>query len=483
MKRPSSLVNTCAPFAIALALVLSACDAYVAPPDHQSDRDPTGAPGITNVQASRLSVAPPDGFVEAAPTYIAFAKNNKMGALASAVEARGGTMPFSHAGTGFVVIAGVSADDAAALAAQGLVSDIQADPAFPMELPAASTPDQASIDSPTNPAAAFFFPRQWNMRTIGADDAWAAGKLGSGAVTVAILDTGIGYEHPDLQGRVDLDRSISFVPNDDVYTAFYFPGRHPITDIGYHGTHVAATVASNGIAAAGVTSQTTLMGVKVCSVVSGNCPGSAVFAGLLYAADNGADIINMSLGGSFMKRDYPGYVGYLNKIFSYISRQGALVVVSAGNDAVDLDHDGNSFKTYCNVAGVLCVSATGPTAAASINGPWTEIDAPAAYTNYGRSAINVAAPGGNTGASVSAACSPTSLLVPICQTGTYVVGISGTSMAAPHASGLAALLSAEGYNASRIITKMQQSADDLGQRGTDPFYGKGRINVAKALGI
>src|SRR5690606_15946941 len=96
-------------------------------------------------------------------------------------------------------------------------------------------------NSPDEPAAADFYPRQWHLKTIQAEDAWDAGHLGSPDVTVAILDTGIDYRHADLAGLVDLDRSVSFATADDPYVRFYFPGAHLVADIGYHGTHVAAT--------------------------------------------------------------------------------------------------------------------------------------------------------------------------------------------------------------------------------------------------
>jgi subtilisin family serine protease len=173
----------------------------------------------------------------------------------------------------------------------------------------------------------------------------------------------------------------------------------------------------------------------------------------------------------------------LNRAVSYAHRQRATVVVSAGNDTADLDHDGNAFKVFCSSPTVVCVAATGPTGSGSVNGPFIGVDTPAPYSNYGRSAISVAAPGGNQ-RPVWAACSRTSLVQPVCQTGNFVVGVSGTSQAAPHATGLAALLVEKiGKNPDRIWSLLQQSADDLGQPGTDPYYGKGRINVARALGL
>ena len=410
------------------------------------------------------------------------------------VDKLGGTITYSH-DIGIAFVTGLSDDAAAALGGHKGVQEMMLDTAIEMD-PLADAPSVDSVDavpaSPDNPADAFFFARQWNMRAIDADDAWAMGQLGSSDVTVAILDTGIDYTYPDLDGLVDLDRSISFVPEDDFYVGLFFPGKHPVTDIHYHGTHVAATVASNGFVAAGVTSQTTLMGVKVCSAVLGFCPGSAVIAGVLHAADAGADIANMSLGGGFLKKDYPGYVGFLNRIFNYANSKGTLVVVSAGNDAIDLDHDGNFYSTYCNTPNTVCVSATGPGYSDNYRlGPWYDVDTLANYSNYGRSAINVAAPGGNVyldengvlrGGFVYAACSQTSLVVPICQTGNYIIGLAGTSMASPHAAGVAALIAEDvGSQPGRIKTKLQQTADDLGQRGTDPAYGKGRVNAYNAV--
>src|SRR5690606_3204384 len=136
----------------------------------------------------------------------------------------------------------------------------------------------------------------------------------------------------------------------------------------------------------------------------------------------------------------------------------------------EIGHYPSLYKTYCSTPNNICVSATGPLNY-TLTGPWDEPDAPASYSNFGRSAVNVAAPGGNA-SYVYAACSGFSLVIPICQTGTYIVGATGTSMAAPHASGVAALILAThgSLNPAQLRSALEGTADDLGQPGTDPFY-------------
>jgi subtilisin family serine protease len=424
-----------------------------------------------------------------ADQYLLMFKGSVPARFESDVEKLGGSVVFVHE-VGIAVAAGLSPGAVGDLAEKKYLKSIQPDEVFQLDPMVDLNGVQAvnaRVASPGDPTSAAIFARQWNMLAIDADDAWAVGRLGSSSVTVAILDTGIDYNYPDLLGLVDLSRSVSFIPEDDALVDFFFPGMHHVTDLVYHGTHVAATVASNGLVAAGVTSGTTLMGVKVCSVYGG-CPFSAVIGGILHAADQGADVANMSLGGGFLKMGMGRYVGFINQVFNYANSRGMTVVVSAGNDGWDLDHFPALYKTYCDAPNTICVSATGPTAGEGLVGPWTEVDAPAPYTNFGRSAINVAAPGGtylptSDAGWVWAGCSTTSLVIPACQTGYYIIGMTGTSMAAPHVSGLAALMVEDvGRNPGRIRARIQQSADDLGQRGTDPFYGKGRINVAAAVG-
>jgi len=432
-------------------------------------------------------------------------------AAISELEQNGGRLEGLREDIGFAVVSGISAETAARLRGVAGVTAVEADIEFALEpVVEAEAVDATAvgIQSATAPQTASQFGRQWNMRAVAANGAWAAGFLGSSFVSVAILDTGIDYLWPDLAGRVDLSRSISLRPDEDARLATWFGalGRHPITDLNAHGTLVSTVVASNSGFFAGVTTRTTLFGVKVC-IVFNTCSTAAILNGIVYAVDQGADVINMSLGGAFLKSANPGFVSVINSVFNYANRWGTVIVVAAGNSAADIDHTGNIYFTYCNSPHVVCVSATGPTAAPTSVGPFANPDAVAPYTNFGRSAISLAAPGGGVttaNAFVTGPCSSTSLnwfqpprptptsplpppviVGPLCPLpGLFLVRGAGTSFSSPHVAGAAAQVVAQiGHGKpSQVRSALQSSADDLGQAGTDPFYGKGRLNVARAVG-
>jgi len=247
------------------------------------------------------------------------------------------------------------------------------------------------------------------------------------------------------------------------------------------------------------------MAIKAVGIVP--CQSSSVLRGIYYAANHGADVINISLGTlPFSRAGTRNYIHYVHLYVEYALRKGvSAVVVGAGNDSFDFDHSGNLTQAFCDVPEVICVSATGPTDSGPFFlGPFANIDAPALYTNFGASAIDVAAPGGNVSfdeqgnilgiSFVHSACATTDRefdstgnIVPgFCSSnGFTTAGNIGTSFAAPHVSGLAALLISQlGHGKSaQVRAAIENSADDLGKPGVDPFYGKGRINVARALGL
>jgi subtilisin family serine protease len=470
--------------------------------------------------------------------------------FAARVISLGGTVTASHAGAGYAVVSGLSDDAAAQLAASG-VGDVQPDFAVSLEAPVAAIRADASdvgapsIDSQDAPATAVRFNRQWNMRAINAPAAWAAHKLGSSTVTVAILDTGIDYDLPDLNGLVDLSRSKSFmdtfvgqrddpstptedesdpiVPADDDILKFgVFAGRHPITDFNGHGTNVATMVSSKAVRYAGVTSKTTLIGVKVLGA-NGSGSFSDILNGVLFAADKGADVANMSLGGGFSKSGNGQAIGTINRVFNYARQKGMVIVVSAGNSGIDLKHNGNQYSSYCDAPHVICVASVGPLSGTTTTADplgTSDPDVPAFYTNFGKNNVDVAAPGGNADVAnadvngnlpvtnwpwgpgiaswVWSYCAKQLLIIrrnaldpkkgdlflTTCFTSNVNLllnnGYIGTSQAAPHVAGLAALLIAENGkgNPAAIKKLIQNSGVPI-----DRSFGRSRIDVKKALGL
>ena len=443
---------------------------------------------------------------------VVFAGQQVPASFAERVAQLGGSMEAALDPIGVATVTGLRSGAAAELAADQHVRYLEPDPIDdpPSGYAVADavlerwTPSGtlAAQDATASPTAARFYARQWNMRAVFADKAWEAGHLGSRDVVVAILDTGIDYLHPDLVGLVDLERSTSFVP--EAMPARY-ADRLPFSDLHNHGTFVASIVASNAKIVAGVNRQITLLAVKIADSTNSSSVGRFL-AGIVYAADQGADVINMSIGRERDKSANPGIVAAFERAVNYAYRKGALVISLPFNDAADLDHNGDLVRLPCELANAMCVSATAPTGAAGMEGPWENVDAIAPYTGFGRSAIDVAAPGGAgagmpllfTKVWVPCTTTPT-LSTPrpecrgarkiACEAGDLsncpIAQTLGTSNATPMVAGLAALLVAKhGKGNPRLIrARIIQSADDLGEPGVDPYFGKGRINVARALGV
>ena len=410
------------------------------------------------------------------------------------VAALGGTVDFVADAAGFAGVSGLSAQAAAALSASSGVASVYDD--VVVQLDSRIEPNQAisgdvSAMSPANPAAALGFAAlQWNMRAISAPAAWAAGHLGSATVTAAILDSGIDYDNLDMNGVVDLSRSVSFVPSDDAILTALFPTRHKLDDLAGHGTLVASQVSSNAVVFAGVSSRTRLMGVKVLGFTGSGSLGG-ILAGVIWAADHGADVANMSVGitNGFDKAGNGAILGLFNRVFNYAHRAGMVVVVASGNDGRALDSDGRNYSAFCESPHVICVSGTGPTSGTPFAGPWGNVDAFGDYSNFGKQDVTLSAPGGSDFGYVHALCARHSITVvgnaPTfpCNASLFVLGGVGTSGAAPHVTGVVAQLIAKYGKGkpSQIKQLLLNSVDDLGAPGKDPLYGAGRVNLLKAM--
>jgi subtilisin family serine protease len=467
---------------IVAALALGACQERAAPTD------------VSGQQMLASNAASP----ESSGRYVVVFSAERVPAdFGARVAQLGGSIENALDSIGVATVTGLPDAAAAELAAGADIRAVEPDAITTLEGgdAAEDPPEQAAseivavADAIASPTAAQLYPRQWNLRAVFAPEAWAAGYLGSRDVKVAILDTGIDYLNPDLVGLVDLTHSKSFVP-EDVMPARY-ADRLPFSDLFWHGTAVASVVASNATVLAGMNRFVTLLAVKVADSTNNHTVGRLI-SGIVYAADQGADVINLSRGSQRDKGQSPGFVAAWERAVNYAFRKGALVVSVPFNDAADLDHNGDIVRLPCEAANAICVSATGPTGAAGINGPWVDVDAIAPYSAFGRSAVSVAAPGGAGDVGqfrrmwVLCTTTPTQTTgAPACRARQPVAQGAGTSFAAPHVAGLAALLVAQlGHgNPALIRARILQSADDLGQPGTDPYYGKGRINIARALGL
>jgi serine protease len=279
-----------------------------------------------------------------------------------------------------------------------------------------------------------FRTQQWDLAKMSVGDAWQK-STGTG-VTVAVIDSGVDASHPDLAGHV--------LTGYNVMTG----KAGASTDAFGHGTHVAGTIAAvtgNGVGVASVAPDAKILPIKVLGD-DGKGYMSDTATGIIYAADHGANVINMSLGAT-------SQVAAVTNAIAYARSKGVVVVAAAGNYRAD-----GSPTTWPGAdAGVIGVAATDSN------------DKVAGFSNAG-SYVDVAAPGVNI-----ASTYPVSL-------GSYTM-MSGTSMASPHVAAVAALIEAyrPGLSPDQVEKAIEGTALDLGTTGRDNDYGYGRVNAAAAL--
>ncbi|MFC0625498.1 S8 family peptidase [Kribbella deserti] len=401
-----------------------------------------------------------------------------------AITAGGGTVYASYDAIGVIVAHSTAPDFAGKLrTAPGVqkvgatrTSDIPAAASNPAIPPAASqAPDNMpEISRP-------------DMTQIGADKAWAVNP-GKPSITVAVLDTGVDDQHPDLKANFDASRSASCAYG----KADTRPGAwRPVQE---HGTHVAGTIAAakNGKGMVGVAP-----GVKVSSIRVAE-PGTSLFfpentvCSFMFAADKGVSVTNNSYyvdPWMFVCPDNLDQAAILEAVkrsIDYADRKGVVNVAAAGNEDTDLANKSSDdtspndstpgARTITNdcldlpaeIPGVVAVSAVGM------------LGSKASFSNYGTGKIHVAAPGEGVYSTIPG--------------GRYAAN-SGTSMAAPHVAGVAALLRSADpkLTPAQVRSKLASQANDIacpaasggectGTPENNSYYGEGMVDAAEAVG-
>ncbi|HEX2239938.1 MAG TPA: S8 family serine peptidase [Actinomycetota bacterium] len=294
------------------------------------------------------------------------------------------------------------------------------------------------MDEPNDPYLQF----QWSLYKMGVLKAWEHETGTRSPVTVAVVDSGVESVHPDLIGRII--QGHDFVSADD-----------DPADTNGHGTHVAGIIAAlqdNNFGVAGISWGAKVLAIRACAE-QGTCDAFAVSAGIAEGIVSGARVVNLSLGGGGTSCPAPFLA-----LAQVAAAKGVVLVAASGNSAQD--QNPAMYPAACD--GYLGVGAT------------TNRDKWAPFSSHGPY-VDVSAPGVDIWSTLPAErSSPT----------TPGFGAhSGTSMAAPQVSGLAALLFSAhpDWTAEEVIARILETAVDLGRAGRDDYFGAGRISVARAI--
>jgi lantibiotic leader peptide-processing serine protease len=353
--------------------------------------------------------------------------------------------------------------------------------------PAAGTPVGGATAGP-DPLSGL----QWDMTQIRAFEAHAI-NAGSPNVRVGVVDTGIDGNHLDFvkngRSNVDCTRGADFTaegPGIGIPAA--------CVDNNFHGTHVAGIIAAraNGHGVVGVAPDVTLVPIKVCDA-DGHCYFSDVVQGIAYAGDLALDVINMSFfvdddefqqSTEFKCGSDPEQRAFreaVQRAITYARGQGVTPVAALGNSNANLANPpgGKDCKVVPAMSdGVIGVMSLGPESEK------------AAYSSYGKGWVDVAAPGGNANLSGDKAAYCTRQIVATIP-GNLWGCFQGTSMASPHAAGVAALISSVAgsptrtggwyHDPTRVANRLQNTAVDIGLKGYDMCFGHGRVNALRAV--
>ncbi|WP_189701853.1 S8 family peptidase, partial [Streptomyces chromofuscus] len=439
-----------------------------------------------------------------------------------AIAAAGGTVVITYDTIGVIVAHSANPDFGAQIRTVRGVQSAGATRTAP--LVSAGTTDQGAADYLTAAEAAKVEAAatagsepleadQWDLRAIGADKA-AQINPGSRKVTVAVIDTGVDDTHPDLAPNFSAGQSANCVGGvaDTSEGAW-----RPYTADDYHGTHVAGEIAAarNDIGVAGVAPGVKVSSIKVSDPYNGLFYPESVVCAFVFAADHGVEITNNSyyvdpwLYNCMDDPDQRAIVDAVNRAQLYAQSKGTLHLASAGNSNHDLDADAivddsspddstpvertidphECFDVPTQLPGIVTVSATGVQNLKSY------------YSSYGKGVVDVAAPGGDRLYQIPDTPSKNGRILSTMPNNQYAF-LQGTSMASPHAAGVAALLKSEHPWASpqelQLLLKAQadrtacpESYDQNGDGTQDAvceggtsvngFYGHGIVNALRAV--
>ena len=482
--------------------------------------------------AAGLSLATGAGAADSGSNYLVVYKSQSVPSdAASAIRAAGGSLVYSYGKIGVAVASSSSTSFAGQLRSNSKVEGVAGTAGFATQLPdQADSSDNADAPVPGTPAPGSdsLSGLQWDMDQIHAPEARSING-GSTSVVVGDIDTGLDYTHPDLAPNVDGANSVNCVSGVPV------PGMVAAMDDNGHGTHTAGTIAAarNAIGIVGVAPN-----VKIAGIKAGNASGfffpEAVVCAFMWVGDHHIPVTNNSYFADpwlFNCRNDPEQRAIWNaerRAIKYAQQQGDVVVSAEGNQADDLAHptqDATSpddtnpvlreIHNQCavvpvEVSGVIGVTANGNKGFKSF------------YSSYGVGTADVIAPGGDSILQSTAAAPngrvlstwPASLLAVTCSPSRRVIDASGatycyqqgTSMASPHAAGVAALIVSTGVTSpGAVASKLQNTADPIGcppdmsiyaffpaldngapqncqgGTGSNSFNGHGQINALSAV--
>jgi len=482
----------------------------------------------TLVLAASLAVAGSATGAGTGSTYLVVYKQQAVPTdAADSIAQAGGTLVYAYDQIGVAIASADSATFASALAQDNRVDGVSATAQFGTRVEDDAVTDAVGDPTPAIPAPGndTLSGLQWDMTQIHAPEARAING-GSPAVVVGDIDTGLDYTHPDLAANVDFANSVSCVGG--------VPNTSPSAwmDDNGHGTHTAGTIAAakNGIGIVGVAPNVRIAGIK-----AGNADGfffpEAVICAFVWAGTHNIAVTNNSYFADpwlFNCRNDPGQRAIWKaerRAIDFAQRNGTLVVAAEGNQADDLAHptqDATSpddttpvtrdITNACavvptEVSGVVGVTANGNKQLKSF------------YSSYGVGSADVIAPGGDSVLQVTAAAPngrvlstwPASLAGACARKVVDGAAVycyaQGTSMASPHAAGVAALIASNGVRSpGAIASRLQNTADPIacppdlsiyaffpavdngapqvcsGGPGYNSFNGHGQVNALTAVG-